>query len=180
MQPKTDGQPRQFHYFERPDNSKPRVNIRLETIVHLAAFARLHNEFSWPLNQMVFESPSVRSTETSSVFDAGALDIILLDSPCESLPTPMTQDSARAHVAVEAKATPGDLDRMLRQMRACADEGKPHDQSIHRKCSSLDVFRPQLFLAVAAGACWRLFTVDERNQMRFLGEELHDLRALSH
>src|SRR5438128_1134299 len=50
--PGADGAPRGFLFFEEPGR------LRLETIVHVAAMARLHDEFGWPREHLIFESPS--------------------------------------------------------------------------------------------------------------------------
>ena len=76
--PLPDGMPRSFHFFEEPGR------LRLETIVHMAAMARLHFDFGWPREHLVFESPTVTKHETEVLTD-GALDILLLEAPCAEL-----------------------------------------------------------------------------------------------
>jgi hypothetical protein len=77
-------------------------------------------------------------------------------------------------VAVETKATPKFLDRLLREMRAC----RATSHAEHEKCLALQVLRPRLFLAVAASETWRLCTVIERDGRAVLGDELPDLQRL--
>ena len=48
-----DGSPRGYLLFEEPRR------LRLETIVHIVAAARLRDELGWPRNHVVFESPDV-------------------------------------------------------------------------------------------------------------------------
>jgi hypothetical protein len=86
----------------------------------------------------------------------------------------MRLEEARSRVVVETKATAKLLQHLLREIRACQTTGHPE----HKKCVALQVLRPQLFLAVAASATWRLFTVDDREGRAVLGDELPDLEAL--
>jgi hypothetical protein len=46
------------------------------------------------------------------------------------------------------------------------------------KCVAIAELRPRLFLVVAAGETWRLFTVVERDGQAVLGDELPDLNRL--
>jgi hypothetical protein len=65
--------------------------------------------------------------------------------------------AARPRVGVEAKATSRSLDKLRREMEDC--RGMTHGE--HRKCLGLEVFRPRLFLGVAAHEDWRLFPVEQ-------------------
>jgi len=78
-----------------------------------------------------------------------------------------------AALALAGRA-PSLLDRLLGEMRAC--RGTSHAE--HEKCLALEVFRPRLFLAVAASETWRLCTVVEREGRAVLGDELPDLQSL--
>lgn len=169
--PIADGTPRSFHFFEEPGR------LRLETIVHVAAMARLHVDFGWPREHLVFESPTVTKNETDVLTD-GALDILLLDAPCTDLAAKMTLTAAMPRVGVEAKARAQVLGKLLGGMRACQASGAPHGASGHKKCLAIAELRPRLFLGVAAGEIWRLFTVFERDGRGALGEELPDLDGL--
>jgi hypothetical protein len=51
--PLSNGRPRGYLFFEEPGR------LKLETIVHISAAARLRDEFGWPRHQIVLESPAV-------------------------------------------------------------------------------------------------------------------------
>ena len=57
-------------FFEEPGR------LRLETIVHLAAAARLRDDFGWPREHFIFESPEVVDG-LSRLLHQDALDILL-------------------------------------------------------------------------------------------------------
>jgi hypothetical protein len=166
--PKRDGSSRGYNFFEHPGR------LRLETIVHFAAAARLRDEFGWPEEHLVLESPIVVDRGGSRVLHQDALDILLLERPCPQLSARMCLDEARSRIVVETKATAELLQHLLREMRACQAIRHPE----HEKCVALQVLRPRFFLAVAASETWRLFTVADRNGRAALGEELPDLEAL--
>lgn len=166
--PRRDGSPRGYNFFEEPGR------LRLETIVHIAAAARLRAEFGWPREHLVFESPDVVDGDRTRLLHHDALDILLLEEPCPQLGSKMTPAASRSRVAVETKATPKLLDRLLREMRAC--QATSHAE--HEKCLALQVLRPRLFLAVAASETWRLCSVAERDGRAVLGDELPDLQSL--
>jgi hypothetical protein len=166
--PKRDGSPRGYNLFEHPGR------LRLETIVHFAAAARLRDEFEWPEEHLVFESPTVVDRGGNKILHQDALDILLLERPCPQLSSRMCLDEARSRVVVETKATAKLVQHLLREMRACQGVGHPE----HEKCVALQVLRPRFFLAVAASETWRLFTVADRNDRVVLGEELPALEAL--
>ena len=151
--------------------------LRLETIVHTAAVARLHLEFGWPREYLVAESPTV-TKDGEVVLTGEALDILLLETPCAELTATMTVTGARARVGVEAKATAKQLDKLLDGMRACQTSSAPHSGTDHKKCLAIVELQPRLFLGVAAGEIWRLSTVVERQGRSVLGDELADLRCL--
>lgn len=166
--PRRDGSPRGYLFFEEPGR------LRLETIVHIAAAARLRDEFGWPREHLVFESPEVVDDGGKRLVHHDALDILLLEEPCPRLSSKMSLSATGSRVAVETKATLTLLGRLLREMRSC--QGTGHAE--HEKCLALQVFRPRLFLAVAASEAWRLYTVGEREGRAVLGEELRDLQSL--
>lgn len=166
--PKRDGSRRAYNFFEHPGR------LRLETIVHFAAAARLRDEFGWPDEQLVFESPTLVDDCGTRVLHQDALDILLLDKPHPRLSAQMRLDEARSGVVVETKATARLLQHLLREMHACRTTGHPE----HDKCVALQVLRPRFFLAVAASETWRLFTVVDRDGRAVLGEELRELEHL--
>lgn len=86
--------------------------------------------------------------------------------------------AARPRVGVEAKADAKLLDKLLDGMRACQASGTPHGASDHKKCLAISELQPRLFLGVAAGETWRLFTVVQRDGRAVLGDELPDLDGL--
>jgi hypothetical protein len=164
--PKADGAPRGFHFFEEPGR------LRLETIVHMAAMARLHDDFGWPREHLIIGSPDVVGQDGSSVLRREALDILLLENACARLPSKMPISAARSRVGVEVKAHADVVDKLLQRMQAC-QMGHPvrgHSVSDHKKCRAIEVLRPSLVLGVAAAETWRVFTVDERDGRAVLGE----------
>jgi hypothetical protein len=169
------GDPRGYVFFEKSGPSMG--GLRLETIVHMAAMARLRDEFGWPRERLVCESPSlVEDGRVALTYDA--LDILLLEEPCAEPPGKMPVAGARSRVGIEAKATAKMLDKLLQGIRACHVEGRSHDRSDHVKCSAIVVLRPPLFLGVAASETWRLFTVVDCDGRAVLGDELPDLKRL--
>jgi len=164
----TDGSPRGYLFFESPGR------LRLETIVHWAALARLRNEFGWPREHLVCESPSLLENGRE-VLRYEALDILLLEEPCPEPAAKMPLAAARSRVGIEAKANAKVLDKLLRGMRACQANSTPHSVTDHVKCSAIAVLHPRLFLGVAAVETWRLFTVVECEGRPVLGDELADL-----
>ena len=147
----TDGGPRGYLFFEEPGR------LRLETIVGWAAVARLRDEFGWPREHLVCESPTLVK-DGQEVLRYEALDILLLEEPCAELAAKMPVTAARSRVGIEAKATAKMLDKLLEGMRACHADGAPHSRTDHVKCSAIAELRPRLFLGVAAAETWRLFT----------------------
>lgn len=166
-----DGSPRGYHFFEAPGR------LRLETIVHWAAIARLRDEFGWPREHLIFESPSVLA-DGREILHYDALDILLLEQPVPVPPAKMSLAGARSRIGVEAKADAKRLDRLLTGIRACQLEGTAHHRSDHAKCAAIAALRPQLFLGVAAADTWRLFTIVEHEGRPVLGEEQEDVSAV--
>jgi hypothetical protein len=152
-------------------------HLRLETVVHMAAMARLQLEFGWSGGHLICESPTV-TRDGTDVVHYGALDILLLETPCAELAAKMPITAARPWVGVEAKATAKLLDKLLEGMRACQASSAPHGASDHAKCLAIAELQPRFFLGVAAGETWRLFTVVERDGRAVLGDELPDLNDL--
>jgi hypothetical protein len=168
--PIADGTPRGYHFFEAP------ARLRLETIVHMAAMARLHLEFGWPREHLIYESPTVTRNGTDVVHH-DALDILLLEAPCAELAAKMPITAARPRIGVEAKARAEQLGKLLDGMQACQPSRVTHHKSDHAKCLAIEELQPRLFLGIAANT-WRLFTVVERNRRSVLGDELPDLKNL--
>ncbi len=168
------GDPRGYVFFEKAEPSMG--GLRLETIVHWSTMARLRDEFRWPREHLVCESPSLVAGGRE-VLHQDALDILLLEDPCPALAATMTVTAMRSRVGIEAKASAKMLDKLLEGMRACQTINTPHSSSDHAKCSALAELQPQLFLGVAAGT-WRLFTVIERDGRAVLGDELNSLDRL--
>lgn len=158
--PLSNGGLRSFHFFEAPGR------LRLETIVHVAAMARLRDEFGWPREHLIFESPDVVDEGGNLILGGSALDVLALEKPYVPLPSKMTVAATRTRVAVEAKADERLLDGLFAKMGAC--KGEVHAE--HNKCRAMEVFHPRLFLGVAAGEDWRLFDVEERQGRVVLGE----------
>lgn len=177
--PNADGGPRGNVFFEKPGDF---ATLRLETVIHQAAVWRLHAQFGWPLSHLVIESPDIVDDDQALLLRREALDILLLEEPCAALPSRMTASTARSRVGVEVKADLAGLERLLNAMRDC-QEGRigaddPRHQRDHKKCHALDVLRPRLFLAVAAGETWRLLRVIDQNGRAVFGGELRTLEEL--
>jgi hypothetical protein len=107
-----------------------------------------------------------------------ALDILALEEACPH-PTPEMKTETRCRVGGEIKQNSRYLDKLIRGMQAC--QGFPaagHTASDHKKCRAIELLRPRLFLAVAAGEDWRLFLVGEVDGRAALGRALPDLDLL--
>jgi hypothetical protein len=169
--PRADGAPRGFFFFEGPGR------VRLETIVHMAAMARLEHNFGWPREHMIFESPDLLK-DGRVVLRREALDILLLEAPCKGLAAKMTVTAARSRVGIEAKANAKLLSKLLDELRACQTASVPRSHSQHKKCLAIAGLQPRFFLGVAAAQTWRLFTVVERGGRAVLGDELPNLDDL--
>ena len=157
--PNADGTLRRGAFFEKYGSV---CILRLETIVHTAATWRLHDEFGWPIEHLIVESPDVVDKDGHKVILREALDILALDRPCPQPPSKMTVAAARSRVAVEAKADEKLLNNLLHGMQACQGQSEgQHKDTDHKKCRGLQVFRPRLLLGVAAGETCRLFSVKE-------------------
>jgi hypothetical protein len=64
-------------------------------------------------------------------------------------------------------------------MHACGgDVEKGHGKSDHQKCKAIDVISPTLFLGIAGGEDWRLFTVVKQDGRAVLGKQLGNLDRL--
>lgn len=166
--PLSSGSPRGYLFFEEAGQ------LRLETLVQLAAMARLHYEFGWPREHLICESPSVIGDDGTLLLQYDALDILALEYPSVALASKMSAASTRCRVAVETKADAKLLDRLVRYMRGC--DGELHPE--HAKCRAIDVLHPRLFLGVAAGETWRLFSMREDGGRVSLGDELSTLDRL--
>jgi hypothetical protein len=169
--PRADGTERGFNFFEAPGR------LRLETIVHMAAMARLRDEFGWPREHLVFESPIVVEDDRVLLRNE-ALDMLLREEPCTTLAATMPLTAARSQVGVESKADSKLLGRLLDRLRSCPGTSPPCAPTDHQKCLAIATLRPRLFLGVAAGETWRLFSVAEDQGRAVLGEELSSLDQL--
>ncbi|HWB23341.1 MAG TPA: hypothetical protein VG652_10680 [Gaiellaceae bacterium] len=174
MPPTAKGAPRGYHFFDEIDNN----HLRLETIVEMAAMARLQLEFGWPREHLICESPIV-TRHGADALHQDALDVLLLEVGRTELAWKMPITAVRPRVGVEAKADAKLLGKLFDGMRACQASGAPHPvTSDHKKCLAIAELQPRLFLGVAAGDTWRLFTVVERDGRAVLGDELPDLNDL--
>lgn len=167
-----DGSARGYLFFEEPGQ------VRLETIVSWAAMARLQDEFGWPREHIVIESPSLTDEHGRVAVRYEALDILLLEQPCGDLAATMPLAAARSRVGVEAKSNAVLLEKLIAEIRRCQAATVPSKHREHPKCLALAELRPALFLGVAASETWRLFTVVERDGRAILGDELPNLELL--
>ena len=146
--------------------------------MHMAAIARLREEFGWPREHLVCESPTAVNDDGSSVLSGGALDILLLEEPCLQLDPKMIVGAAPSRVGIEVKADRSRLNRLLEEMRTCQAGPPGCDHQEHKKCQAVEVFRPRRFVGVAAGEIWRVFNVASHQGRLVVAEELPDLRDL--
>jgi hypothetical protein len=166
---------RAYVFFE---NSGPfAAGLRLETIVHCAALARLRDEFGWPREHLICESPDIIEGG-KNLLTHDALDCLLLEEPALEVPKKMSLASARSRVAMEAKATAKMLEELVQEMQACPTGSIRADHSQHSKCRALEVLRPRLFLSVAAGETWHLFNVRDVDGRAVLGDEVSNFDDL--
>jgi hypothetical protein len=167
--PRSDGTPRVYRFFEQPGR------LRLETVIDMAAGARLRDEFGWPREHMIFESPRVLDESGQPLLSGEALDLLLLEEPCAQLKAEMTVPTTQFRIGGEAKADKKLLDKLLQAMQVC--HGAGHRE--HNKCRAIKVFRPRMFLAFAAAETWRLFdVVQAEDGYAVLGSETSDFRRL--
>ena len=127
------GDPRGYTFFERSGSSMG--GLRLETIVHWSAMARLRDEFRWPREHLVCESPRLVDQDGRQVLHQDALDILLLEEPCSAPAATMPVVAVRSWAGIEAKATAKMLEDLLDGMRACQTVGAVHAPEDHAKCS---------------------------------------------
>lgn len=172
--PVAGGRSRGYVFFEK--SGALMGGIRLETIVHWAAMRRLHEQFGWPRDHLVCESPTLVADQ-QKLLHHDAADILLLDEARPALRASMTPSEVRSRVVVEVKATAAMLADLVEEMRSCRDNRTPHG-SEHAKCKAIAVIAPELFLGIAADENWRLFSIDHAEGRAVLGDELPDLGQL--
>jgi hypothetical protein len=90
----------------------------------------------------------------------------------------MTITAGQPRVAVEIKADAKLLDKLFAEIVACQTATAPIVHTEHNKCRAIAELQARLFLGVAAGETWRLFTVIEHDGRTVLGNELADLNDL--
>jgi hypothetical protein len=178
--PNVGGGPRGGTFFVK---SYGKCSLLLETIVHQAATWRLHSEFRWPREHLIVESPAVGDTGSPPVLTREALDILALEEPCaehlSKVSIAAARSQLRVEVGVEVKATKRLLEKLVSGMQSCQGESQgSHSDKDHKKCLAIEVFRPRLFLGVAASETWRLFPIVERDGRAVLGDELRGLDDL--
>ena len=172
--PLKDGSPRGYNFFEASGRKgEEEGRLRTEWIVHFAAAERLCDEFGWPLEHLVFESPKVLdSNRGREILKQDAIDILLLRERRTQLTWPMTQATLGCRIIVESKFSAtgsAGLTGMIQKMREC----NRADHAEHKKCEGLQVFGPDFFLGVAASETWCLFPVEKgEDGRRVLAEEI--------
>jgi hypothetical protein len=162
---------RGYNFFEQAGRKEEgRGRLRDEWIVHFAAAERLRDEFEWPLERFVFESPRVLDTDGTKVLHQDAVDILLLREHCLRPEWEMPQAALCSQVIVEAKFKVNgsdSLEEMIRHLREC-DGAHDAEHDDHTTCRGLQVFRPDLVLGVAALETWCLFEVVEGDDGRLV------------
>lgn len=120
-----------------------RVRVWLETVITVAAAARLHLDHHWPLDLLTIQS-------NDSAFDLTAIRAPGLANEC---------------IAVEVKKSTREVDQMVVNLTKCCSGD--HDSSCltgarknaHRKWVALQARRPALFWAVGPWPDSRVFKV---------------------
>lgn len=168
--PNANRTPKGGTFFEGRRKKPAKCWLRLETIVQMGAMWRLHDEFGWPREHLVDESPGVIDEHGVEVVTREALDILALEDSYPQLPSRMTFGEVRTRVAIEVKADGASLSKLLHGMQVCQGESQGlHEDTDHKKCLALQAFRPELFLGVAAGETWRVFGVEQRDGRAVVG-----------
>ena len=128
-----DGAFKELTFFEGRDG---KFWVRAETIAHYAALTEVILDHGWARDQVVSE-PDGPDRSLS-----GALDIHVFHP-----------DKEQVVVAVEAKGSAQQLERMVSRINKC--QGQPfsagHGASEHKKCLALERYEPPVFWGVAPG-----------------------------
>lgn len=131
-------------FWSGPKQSKPRTfTLWHEPIITVAALARLHWDFGWPV--------SLIGTQSSD----GAFDLVAFN-----------RDSDSEHIAGEVKKTAGELDALVRGMQefgsnpnmSVPPSGK--SRNAYKKVAGLRARRAPIFWAIGPGGYTAVFRVE--------------------
>lgn len=131
-------------FWEHSTLISPRpITLWLEPIITIAAVARLHLDFGWPVEVLGMQSQD-------SAFDLMAFE---------------PDDLKNEHIAGEVKDRATQLDRLLARMNQCCTEGYSEcsapktRKNAHRKVVGLKRCRAPIFWAIGPGGDSRVFDV---------------------
>jgi hypothetical protein len=135
-------------FWEHSTVITPRpITLWLEPIITIAAVARLHFDYGWPVECLGMQSKD------------SAFDLMAFKPP----------DFENEHIAGEVKDCAKQLDRLLARMNQCCAEGDSEcsapkaRMNAHRKVAGLKRCRAPIFWAVGPGGDSRVFQVSYRN-----------------
>lgn len=132
-------------FWDGASKASPRgISLWIEPIVTIAAMARLHFDYGWPLKCLGMQS-------NNWAFDIMAYHPADTESPC---------------IAGEVKSNRKQLDQLMNNLRSCCARGN-HDcltaptttRNAHKKWAGLRLQKPPLFWALGPGNDSRLFKV---------------------
>lgn len=135
-------------FWEQSTLTKPRpITLWLEPIITIAAVARLHLDYGWPIDCLGMQSED-------SAFDVTAF---------------RPDDLKNEYIAGEVKDSATQLDRLLAHMNHCCAEGDSEcsapktRKNAHRKIAGLKRCRAPIFWAIGPNGGSRLFDVMYRD-----------------
>jgi len=144
--------------------SDPRIRMSLwiEPVVTIAAIARLHLDYGWPVECLGMQSSKWE-------FD---------------LMTFLPSNFDNEHIAGEVKASPKELDALMKGLATCCSQGvhdchgeKPVQVNAHKKWSGLMRSRAPVFWALGPNNDSRIFRVNYTDAgISFTGGADEDLR----
>lgn len=132
-------------FYEHPPKGPLRpITLWIEPIITIAAIARLHLDFGWPIECLGMQSV------------AWSFDLIAF----------RPDDLTNELIAGEVKATSNELDKFLAHLHECCAEGehncataKPVRRNAHKKWKGLKRCHAPLFWALGPGGDSRVFDV---------------------
>lgn len=138
-------------FWEHSALISPRpITLWLEPVITIAAVARLHLDYGWPVDCLGMQS-------ADSAFDVMAFK---------------PDDLKNEHIAGEVKDSAKQLDRLLAHMNQCCAEGDSEcsasktRKNAHRKMAGLKRCRAPIFWAIGPGGDSRVFEVSYRDDGR--------------
>ena len=135
-------------FWEHSTSISPRpITLWVEPIITIAAIARLHLDYGWPVDCLGMQSKD------------SAFDLMAFKPP----------DFENEHIAGEVKDSARQLDRLLEHMNQCCAEADSEcsapkiRKNAHRKIAGLKRCRAPIFWSLGPGGDSRVFNVSYGN-----------------